>query len=497
MRNLKRIMPVAALIMMAAVFMVLSSLEYNTCMGVPVVNEKKFEGYACISDADLAPVIKFNGEAVAIDLDTNTFYISQVVDEDSDIYDLTGNIEIDNGEYLPYFLKDDAFKNIYQAVNENHTFKFVAISPDKERVDYNVVFTTLPVLKMNGGFYNEKEAGVPRYIGNVYLWDTVENKRNNYSAVHSESFWHRRANPYDKESWKLSLKTETGENNGISIMNLGKDEDWILNPLFVDGTDIREKLAMKLWEQLQEGKAYPLYMSVGDYIEVVRDGDYKGIYLMQRRVDQKYLNLDEDDILFKSLDAVYAEDVDEAYEVTYSGQSEEVTEQLRNALYNAEIYDHIDINNWIDTALLIQLGCMIDNNNYKNMFFVFKMEDYDYKIYMLLWDTDLSFDYSGNTDPQKLVKRMEYDKLKELYPEIDVMMAQRWFQLREGVFSMENIRNIADEYRNYLTDSGATIRDSSRWQGVSTSEEDLTQLYSFTEERTEFLDSYYSSFIEQ
>ena len=74
---------------------------------------------------------------------------------------------------------------------------------------------------------------------------------------------------------------------------MGADDDWILNSLTMDDTRIREKLFMDLWNLNVEKTDYNFKMSTGEFVEVVMNGKYYGLCLLQRRLDAKYLELEK------------------------------------------------------------------------------------------------------------------------------------------------------------------------------------------------------------
>ena len=67
----------------------------------------------------------------------------------------------------------------------------------------------------------------------------------------------------------------------------------------LDDFKVKEQFAMKLWNRLAEQSPWDYPMSSGAYCEVVLNGHYQGLYLLQRRVDRKYLGLSDGQILLK------------------------------------------------------------------------------------------------------------------------------------------------------------------------------------------------------
>lgn len=498
MRKLRYILAAASFAVLALAAILLGKIESESCMGIPVVSPDRFENYIHAENPDLNGQIVFNGEVAPVDVNTLTIYVTQKVDEGTEPSELTGDLEVANGEHRLYFIKDKAFDSFYESVKEGHCFRLFAVNSKKEYIEFKVVFTALPVLKIDGGFLRDLADGRPSYIGNIWLWDIIAGESNDYDVIHSESYWHIRGNRQDKQSLKFSFFAGE-ESNNLSLMKLGSDEDWILNPLSIDDTKIREKTTLDLWRQLQQYAAYPLDMSKGEYVELLHNGTYRGVWMLQRRIDRKYLSLGEGHILLKNLDWFDAQTVEDAYEIEYSAYDEQYTENLMQQLFDKEIYDHINLENWIDVALYIQAADLKDNCYHKNMFFLFDMTEEDYQIYLIPWDTDMAFGATWAYDhisenPEVVLTRLEYSKLKEFYPDLDKLMAERWQQLRQTVYSTENILSTAEKYYSYLDENGVTERDYLVWNFRCKGTDTYETLKEYITERMDFLDGYYAQY---
>lgn len=119
-----------------------------------------------------------------------------------------------------------------------------------------------------------------------------------------------------------------------------------------------------------------------------------------------------------------------------------------------------------------------EDNIYKNMFFAFKKESDGYRMYLVPWDTDLTW---GNTyvddgeqlyvqwSPEHAQDYLEWPFLDRLL-KLDVgnireKVAARWQKLRQDELSDENLKNMLDDCIHEVQDSGAFARDAVRWPG--------------------------------
>ena len=255
-------------------------------------------------------------------------------------------------------------------------------------------------------------------------------------------------------------------------------------------------LTTTLWNTLIKQSSHNFPMSAGEYVELMIDGAYYGIYLLQRRVDGKYLNLGGEDILLKGKNTWTPETIYDGYEIIYSQTQTDPYVLMRDYLVSDTLLSP-DLDNFIDCNLLLQLASAPDNMGYKNMFYVLKKQTKGYNLYWIPWDTDWSyisnawgFGYTG--DISSTGSRMEYAPIKKLYPTLDEITAARWTELRKSVFSEENILSVLDVLETKLRSSGAYIRDRQLWGLLHDEEDSQNILRYFITERLSFLDSYYA-----
>ena len=79
-------------------------------------------------------------------------------------------------------------------------------------------------------------------------------------------------------------------------------------------------MAMDLWNTYLAQEEYNYKMSQGKYAEVVCNGQYCGLYLLQRRIDRKYLELDENQFLAKGIKAADGLPLEEYFDISAAKQ---------------------------------------------------------------------------------------------------------------------------------------------------------------------------------
>lgn len=501
MRKRRSVVFLFFLLTMAAALFLCTQTEKQVCMGVKILTEAQQEKLQADLYEDLSQKILYNGQRAAVDAENITIYIAQNIQPGMEPKDLLGNLSFSDPSYRLYFAPDEAFSDLAAAAAQGHPFKLNIIDNINQCMQYRVIFTTLPVLRLDGTLMGQTEEGTDVLEGELCLWTPADPETGRYSVQNSTVQWHIRGNTaamLDKKSWKLSLKNSNGTNRNLSLVGLGEDDDWILNAMRQDDTKLKEKLFMDLWNNWSDQTSWNYKMSTGEYVEVVCNSSYSGIYLLQRRPDQKYYQLSESDILLKGGNILIPNNPQEAYRVVYSPYEQQDTLCLMEGIRTGSNVSMIDPDNFLDINLFLQYASAIDNTGFKNIFYLLKNQENSYRLYMIPWDTDMSwgvvfdsgFVYDYQMSMGKMISRQEYPFMLQKYPDLDALMSLRWKELRKSVLSEDNVQKLLDETQTTLRRSGALTREINHWGPVY--ENDTAEnLYKFLMERLRMLDDYY------
>jgi len=322
----------------------------------------------------------------------------------------------------------------------------------------------------------------------------------------ADANWHRRGmstRMFKKSSWKLSLTNSFGHPRSVSIANLGSDDDWILNSMGMDDLKLREMFVTRLWNQMQQDRGSTLRMADCTYCEVILDGQYAGLYLLQRRVDSKSLRLEKSrDIVLKGGNYAEAKSAAEAFTVKSSPMNEWETQMLAQPLFELSDVSNLVLDTWLDMDAFILFGAMYDNCAIRNSYYILPPQERGYRISLLPWDTDLSFglEYVKLRGPVFLPleessfpirHRREYEALITQYPDLDAQIAARWQLLRDSVFSEANIAATLASITNELESCGAYARDIASWGMRYNGEDTIQRLNDFITMRLDQIDAIY------
>lgn len=442
--------------------------------------------------------LSYYGEAVPVDHSTSTLYLSKSEQEISSSQSLLDGLRLQSAKGELYFVRDEAFDDPETAVAQGHVFTLLVTDGEQSCMKYNVIFTTLPVMAMDTSYVDEENDA-----GTLRVWDLYEERNGGSQALSAQVQWHARgmtAQTAEKKSWKLSVKTADGKNKNVDLLGLGSDDDWILNAMNMDDTLQREYLTMGVWNEMVAEYTWDWPMSTGEYVELVLNGEYRGVYLLQRRVDGKYLSLSEE-LLFKGQSSSTANTVMEVYKLVYSPLNTASSYETMTDVWRDR--SRLDLDNFIDLSVYLQFGCLADNTWYKNMFYALCPVEDGYRVTMIPWDTDMGFGTSWEDGtgfvykPEKMldrsVTRCEYDDALALYPELDERIAERWFELRENILSWENIQSILAVAQSTLSQSGAYDRNAAVWGQRYDGQDTHEALEQWIQARLQWCDEYYSN----
>ena len=475
--------------------------EGRSCLGVKILTEEEMSQLQQGVPRDYSENIMYQGEFAPVDQKTSVIYISQNITPETRAEALLGSLSVDSPGKTLRFAPDKYWDDLSSAAAAGHTFKLLVTDRKNEYTQYDVVFTTLPVITMYGEILYKDGEMRNVYSGQFRLWDPSGTDSAGPNLISSRVHWHVRgktAGGQDKKPWKLSLKNMDSKNNSENLLNLGSDDDWILNAMNMEDSNVREKLFMDLWNEMTAQTDYNYPMSRGEYVEVLVDGEYSGLYLLQRRVDDRYLELDRNDVLVKG----QWDGVQLSCEFVSAAKGDEVQNQLISAYFYRDMFQTLDVHNFTDVNLFMQFFCAADNQSYKNMYYLFGGQEDGYPVKLIPWDTDMTFGiewvpetdgfaYNYNGNLTKTVQRREMDSMMQLHPDLRETMNARWKELRQDILSEDHIFQKIQEYVSCLNKSGAVSRDEEVWGLYHGGEDSLKNLYSFIEERLEFLDGYY------
>ena len=83
---------------------------------------------------------------------------------------------------------------------------------------------------------------------------------------------------FDKKQYGIELREVNGDDVKVALLGMPEEADWVLNASYIDRSLLRNVLTYKLSNDLGR------YASRTRYCELVLNGEYRGIYIIQERI---------------------------------------------------------------------------------------------------------------------------------------------------------------------------------------------------------------------
>ncbi len=472
----------------------------------------------------LEPDLNYNGSVVAYDKDADTIYIAQNMLTDR----FEGALKATASNYKIYFKEEDYFRKKTEAISEGHAFELYMIG-DEEYHIYHVVFTGMPIMSITTDRAQEKQEGAEKtaiYSGKVQVYDPYHSSTRLQT---SECTYHKRGASsmgYEKPNYKLEL---SGRN--LSFLGMRADDDWILNSLYDDAGLIHNKVSFEVWRSIADYNNVLNDEGVtGEYVELFKDNEYYGVYLLTERIDNRTLSLDGNDILYKCRSTRIPEEQNYSNEDTdgmspifllkYPKQFEkQAWDPLKNwvsVFCKQQIKDYeegaklLNMENAIDYNLFILLICGGDNTRKNSYLIADYQSDGSYQFIKVPWDMnavlgnpwvdDADCNYTV-FDPASITDvNTWYTDISTLYyyneTEVSSLLKDRWKEIRDvKLISKDSLNQTAESQLEYLHGSGAYDRNYERWPHGSEYWKD-EYIFEYIDGRIDFLDGYFEKLYE-
>ena len=402
--------------------------------------------------------------------------------------------------------------------------------PDNE--DVNLTSTNLPIVWIDvDGQYIDRYERITAQMkiihngeGQLNYADTIAHPGQNidyegYVAIRyrgSSSFSMSDKKPYSFRPLDKPLE-EGGTKKKVNILGMGKDNDWALLAPYADKSMMRDLLAFEVSRPWME------YTPQGRYCELFLDGTYYGVYILTETVSKgkHRINLSDPGLTGDSITGGYIMEVNRIDdEVTHTSKYHPVSktgvrymnqyinfqykspdyedltqeqvsyitgriDQMEQSLWNynsnnnTDYGQYIDVTNFIDYQIAMELGHNVDAYRLSGKFFK-RRDSEDQRFKMVVWDMNLAYGnsdyyegwrtdtwmYQNNNimnsegDPQ-LIPFWWYKLNTD--PNYVAALKSRWAQYRRSNLRQDKVMATVDSLATVLTSHGAEHRNSEAW----------------------------------
>lgn len=479
-----------------------------------------------------------NGVSPAYNTSTNTFLFS--ISEDNEDKDWTADILMAENSLWESMSIDDVpveGEFVFESV-DCHNKYVIKVTEQGESKVYFLQFTFLPLLLIEGNNF-----------GNDYTDANVmlQSDGSMTEVMKSKIKWRgatTNSEGRNKRNYKIKFTDEDGNKKNYSFLGLRSDNSWILDAGQTDLFRMRNLIAARIWLDMAEKPYYNHYESNirsatrGQVIELFINNEYRGLYNMCEPIDRKQMKLMKydadgtihgqlwkatayDDALFFSIPDEYDNTAEKnnVWEVKYP-KIEDLCPSDYSTLRDAIVFvasssdeDFIDsVSYYFDIPVMIDYYLFANLTNCfdicgKNVYWAVYDKTEERKMTVALWDLDCTMGQSYyNADPRPdeaasntplLVINNLFNRLLQL--NVDLFyekVCERYWTLRDDLFSTESLyRRYIDMYDN-LYKSGAVSREENKWSHNSDIDgfaldmnAELSYIVNWIEERMTFLDS--------
>lgn len=374
---------------------------------------------------------------------------------------------------------------------------------------YNLIFTNLPVLQLQATriIDDPKSPGTFRLMSQAFKQDT--GIRNMGIELHGHD-----SQTYIKKPYSVEIGSATDWKNGtdIQLLDLNKDNDWILDAVYIDTSFYRNLISQDIFRAIhpnayidQQGKAKGQSSLKGHLVEVIKNGNYEGVYALNEQPSRKMYDLqkikvpvdakgaeqwgkvdfnnpDNGSVAYKAnlYDDVFfdAKSVTANFKQIYPKPKDAKRwEPLTNfanfvataddAKFTADIGKWIDLDSVADWWALVLASHGEDNINHN--FILIKSGSG--KFFMVPWDHDGTFGvnwFAFQPETNNLIKRLTSLPATGFNNKLKI----HWKKLRTTELSQAKMVGRFKTYFNESDKGGARARNDRRWTSRGTQDID-------------------------
>ena len=490
-------------------------------LGIAIVENLDFLGERELQKTESNPGVLFENTLLPYDAESNTLFLSQSMDTQKWVGELVGE-----GDFFLCTTQDAYWQKKQDAIRDGYAFGIWLVN-EESYYELKLVVSGMPTISIDTESKERIQDG-EELQGIIRVFDPdIGSGRfeihESYVTYHIKGNTSRR---FEKKGYALKLQDYQGQKVDASLLGMRSDNSWKLNPLYTDNNRIREKTAAQIWEKFSEANTELKQDGPRlEYVEVVINNEYEGVYCLVEPVDEDKLGLDKNDVLYKvvswnvpSSDDFVTAVADKAstaagirinYPKTITNHTDvwyPMWDYSQRFYFNPELdYEKalstVKVENLSDIFMFLMVTSASDNS-YKNLYFAAEVtENNEYVMKQIPWDLDYTFGNVYDGESENLTRFAEYyqsiyadstlPRLKfENIEEIGSAFLERWNQYRNTFLNTESILCLLRENRDYLVETGAMKRERERWQEIPVSS-DIDQLLQYQENRMAWLDIYF------
>jgi len=461
-------------------------------------------------ELELSTILKINKKECCFDYTENTLRFPINADIINDFSPLIEFQEYSNVFFEGKSLKINSVNNLGK-IEINKEYEII-IETNNNTKKLQLTFTNLPIVQV---ITPNRILDEPKTIAKIIVNDPARESciisyigieyRGSHSLV------------YDKKSFNISFLNSQylGKEKLISIFNYKKNNRFILDAMYIDRARLRNNISFKIWRKIENERNYGIESK---FVELFINNEHQGLYCFNETLNAELLDLTNNDaLLYKGIDwtsTTTFEAIEDnisnnelwaGWEQKYPNPKDKINwlpiysltkdvVNLNNSNFQNEIPKIINIDNFIDYYLFINLIQAIDNMGLNTFIARTKKSD---RLFILPWDLDASYGISWDgsyIDHTSILSNNLFDRLIETNTnDFKNKLKQRWSFLRGHIFSNIELKKVFND--NFILIKKSEIIDIENKKWGSNIDINLEQEYliDWIENRLSFLDNYFDN----
>ena len=347
----------------------------------------------------------------------------------------------------------------YQEVTGGKYYTLSMTHADGTTVSSRLTFTSLPVVSIYGSFdYDYSEGSIT----------VQETDKPTYSPQRMKAKWRggiTNGSDKHKRNYHVKFMDDAGQKLDQKFFGLRNDNSWLLEACQVDMIRIRNRMVTDLWNDFAKKPYYAdrepkaLSGTRGQFVELILNEEYRGIYCMTEAMDRKQMKLAKYDEDTKTVHGQLWKSKDWSYAV-FMGHNRDNTSYPKTAPVNfsnaSESWDQYyvkypdfdDVNptDWQTLYDAVKFVCTSTDAVFKEQV----AEYFDLPVvidYYILMETILSSDNHGKNMYFAVYDKQADKRITLGVWDMDAVMGQRW----SDAYYHSSIMKPEQDYTTYIT----------------------------------------------
>ena len=366
-----------------------------------------------------------------------------------------------------------------------------------------LTFTNLPIIQI---ILPDQIFDEPKTLAKVFVNYADRKAISSYIGIEQRGGWHTLQLPKRSYNFTFLNSIYIDDKVSKSLFDLETNSQWVLDGMFADEVRAKNKIGSQIWLGISGDNHFGPQLN---YVELFINNQHQGLYCLGPKINYESIGLSNNEaLLYKAIGwtgpGCFSESSSniptierwDGWVQKYPPPGQRINwgplADLRDLVVNASDQDFsssigilIDIDNFIDYYLFLNLTCAADNLG-KNIYLTRNL--LSKPLCIIPWDYDNSF----RSKYSIISANRLYQRLLSLGPvNFRQRLKDRWFYLRNNSFELSNLKSIFQKNFDKIKPSDIITIENNKWGSSIDIEMECNNLISWISTRVNSLDEYY------